>query len=105
MNISKAEYEVLKRILSGEIIPEETEELRSLAGKDMIFCEIYGVVDEEIHSSKYKVTNTGVIAYEEYRFRYVTTRNASIRSWIAIIISVLALVISAINVYELHFSP
>ena len=106
MNISAKEFKILRKLYKRKLKLDESPEIRALLDKGFITAEITGMEDCVIqYSDYYEITNAGIVAYEEYRYSHATVRGASVRSWIAIIISVIALLISALNTYMSHFKP
>lgn len=101
MQISKKEYLLLKKLYKKKRTVSECPERESLLGKKLIVAEISGVINGVVQiSDMCEITNSGIIAYEEYRFAHSTVKWTSIRSWIAIIISLTALAFTIINFFS-----
>ena len=106
MTISKKEYLLLKKLYRKNRVLPESDERTSLLDKKLITTEIVGMDENGFKlSDLYEITNAGIIAFEDYRFSHSTVKWTSIRSWIAIIISLIALSFTAINIYLTHFKP
>ena len=106
MQISKKEYQLLKNLYRKSRILPESRERESLLNKKLIAAEVSGMENGIIQfSDQYEITDSGIVAFEEYRFTHSTVKWTSIRSWIAILISVAAITLTAINIYLSHFTP
>ena len=82
------------------VLPESNER-DSLYSKKLISVEITGMKEDIVQfSDMYQITNSGIIAFEEYRFAHSTVKWTSIRSWIAIVISAIALTFTIINYFS-----
>lgn len=100
MQISQKEYLILKKLYKGKQSLTDCPERESLLTKKLITAEIDGMNDGIIQISDIcEISNSGIIAYEEYRFKHSTVKWTSIRSWIAIVISLLALVCAIIGLF------
>lgn len=105
MQISQKEYKLLKKLYRKKRVLPESRERESLFSKGFITVEVSGMVDGITQfSEQFGITNPGIIAFEEYRFAHSTVKWTSIRSWMAILISVIALTFTAINFYLSHFN-
>lgn len=105
MDISHAEYKLLKKLNKAKklVVDNETSDL--LLSKGLVESEVTGFINGIVqYSDKIELTNSGKIAFEQYQYSHKTARGSSLRSWIAIVISCLALIVSAVNVYMSHFN-
>lgn len=105
MQISEKEYKLLKKLYRKKRVLPASQERESLFNKGFITVEITGMVNDIIqYSDEYGITDSGIIAFEDYRFAHSTAKWTSIRSWIAIVISVIALTFTAISFYQTNFN-
>lgn len=99
MEISKTEYKLLKKIRQKGQFAIKNDISDTLICKGLVYSDEMGF-DENcstIYSDELKLTNDGVIAYENYRDKILSIRRANIQSWIAIIISIGSLAVSIIS--------
>lgn len=98
MNISVAEYKLLKKFYRKKELIVKNDISDILERKHFIeIIEAYLNDDGSEKSFKYVITNDGVVAFEIYREEHRNIRNISIRSWIAIIISLIALIVTMLK--------
>lgn len=104
MQISKKEYSLLKKLYRKKQALPESLERESLFDKGFITVAITGMENGITQfSEQFEITNAGIVAFEEYHFTHSTVKWTSIRSWIAIVISLIALVFTGANVYHTFF--
>ncbi len=99
MNITKDEYKLLKRFYTHKnvIINNETSEIliqKELIEPQSIKSQRNGLL---LYSPELVITNAGKLAFEQYREERLNKRNISIRSWIAIVISLIALIVTILK--------
>lgn len=99
MEISIAEYKLLKKIYPKKKITVNNEISDSLISKGLVKREILGLDKEccTIYSDEIELTTEGTIAYENYHKQKLSVRRANIQSWIAIAISICSLAVSIIS--------
>lgn len=107
MEISKAEYKLLKKIFRKKKMAINNEISDVLLSKGLVksnfvcmtidsFSDDYGSND----SDELQLTNDGIIAYENYHNRILSVRRANVQSWIAIGISTGSLAVSLISLLQ-----
>lgn len=98
MEISKAEYKILRKMSQNKKMVINNEITDTLLSKGLVTSEILGMNEDCVteYSNKLELTNDGVIAYENYHDKIVSVRRANIQSWIAIAISIGSLAVSVI---------
>lgn len=104
MEISKAEYKLLKKIFRNKkmAINNEISDVllsKGLVKSDFVCMTIDSVSDDCVSndSDELQLTNDGIIAYENYHNKKLSVRRACIQSWIAIGISASSLAVSLIS--------
>ncbi len=99
MNITKDEYKLLKRFYTHKnlIIYNETSEI--LIQKELIKHQSVEIQRNGscVYSPEIVITNAGKLAFEQYREERLNKRNISIRSWTAIVISLIALIVTILK--------
>ncbi|GEM_PF-4220977 len=102
MEISKAEYKLLKKISRNKKMAINNEISDLLLSKGLLtsefVCMTLDCVSE--YSNELELTNDGVIAYENYRDKILSVRRANIQSWLAIMISIGSLAVSLISLLQ-----
>jgi len=98
LNISKAEFKVLKQMYkNGSMaLPDEIAEI--LLSKHYIEYNNFVPVNA-VHNDteEYILTNSGVIVYEQFYEDKVRFKKVEFRSWVAIVISVISVIISLLK--------
>lgn len=98
MQLSINEYKILKKLYKKSYPLTESPELERLLDNGLVFREITGMNRNQMtYSESWQTTIEGKAAYEKYRQETHGIRMTSLRSWIAIIISAIALAISIID--------
>lgn len=98
MNISHDEYKLLKKLYPQKVLHLNGYTAETLEKKNFIeSIDVYLHDDSSKKTNKYSLTNDGVIAFEQYREERLNKRNISIRSWIAIVISLIALIVTILK--------
>ena len=98
MNISRNEYKFLKKMYYRKEIIIKNNISATLEKKHLIeIVEAFLNEDGSEKAFRYVMTNDGVIAFEQYREERLNKRNISIRSWIAIVISLIALIVTILK--------
>lgn len=99
MNITKNEYKALKKYYKSEYLTVSSDVSKELSRKGLI--EQYEVIDRikgrNKYSDKLRITAEGRICYEHFHKTHRKEFFNSVRSWIAIIISLIALIKSFTN--------
>lgn len=94
LDINESEYKLLKKLKSGKTI-EKDKFFYSLKDKGYVKDNfVMQTENETFTSGDIEVTPNGTTAYENYRETHNQIKWASIRSWIAIAISAIALAFS-----------
>lgn len=104
MDITKAEYKLLKKFYRHEFLIVDNDIVDTLRSKKLIDYKSYKIQrDGSIeHSPELIITNNGKIVFEKYREDHQQMRRTSIHAWIAIIISLLALTVAGADLYFSH---
>ena len=98
MQLSINEYKILKKLYRKSSPLEDSPELKRLPDNNLIYSEITGMDEvQTTYSNTWQITVEGKVAYEKYRQDTHGIRMTSLRSWIAIIISAIALAVSIID--------
>ena len=98
MNISRNEYKLLKKMYYRKELIMKNNISATLEKKHLIeIVEAFLNEDGSEKAFRYVMTNDGVIAFEHYREERLNKRNISIRSWIAIVISLIALIVTILK--------
>ena len=98
MNISRNEYKLLKKMYYRKELIMKNNISATLEKKHLIeIVEAFLNEDGSEKAFRYVMTNDGVIAFEQYREERLNKRNISIRSWIAIVISLIALIVTILK--------
>ena len=98
MNISHDEYKLLKKMYYRKELIIKNNISATLEKKHLIeIVEAFLNKDGSEKAFRYVMTNDGVIAFEQYREEHLNKRNISIRSWIAIVISLIALIVTILK--------
>ena len=101
MQISKKEYSLLKKLYKKSTPLNNSPELERLLDNDLVFREITGMDENQMtYSDLWQITIKGKAAYEKYRQDTHGIRLTSLRSWIAIIISAIALAVSIVDKFH-----
>ena len=99
MNITKDEYKILKKFYTHKklIINKETTEI--LIEKKLIKYQTKKAERNGLLpcTTELVITNAGKLAFEQHREERLNKRNISIRSWIAIVISLIALIVTILK--------
>lgn len=99
MEISKAEYKLLKRIFRNKELAINNEISDVLLSKGLVKsdfgCMTIDCVSND--SDKLQLTNDGIIAYENYHYQKMSVRRACVQSWLAIGISAGSLAVALIS--------
>ena len=83
---------------NGKVLHLNGYTVETLEKKNLIeSIDVYLHDDSSMKTNKYSLTNDGVIAFEHYREERLNKRNISIRSWIAIVISLIALIVTILK--------
>lgn len=101
MYISKAEYILLKKINKSDGLAVKNEISETLLKKKLIKPK-HSKLNHDgswCKSAEMVLTNDGVIAYENYEDH----KSVNFRSWAAIFISILSLLISLVSLYSSVF--
>lgn len=99
MEISKAEYKLLKKISRNKELAINNEISDALLSKGLVKSDFDCMPLDCVFDKpdKLKLTNAGIVAYENYRSHTLSVRRANIQSWIAIGISTGSLAVSLIS--------
>ena len=98
MQLSKNEYKILKKLYKNNSPLEDSPERERLLNNDFIYRKMTGMNEvQTTYSKTWQITVDGRAAYEKYRQDTHGIRMTSLRSWIAIIISAVALAVSIID--------
>lgn len=98
MQLSINEYKILKKLYKKKYPLDDSPELERLLDNDLVFREITGMDENQMtYSELWQITIKGKAVYEKYRQDTHGIRMTSLRSWIAIIISAIALAVSIID--------
>ena len=97
MIITKNEYKLLKKIYRKNGLETSNDLTEILENKNLIEHKLIKMNRDgsEVKEKNYTITNAGILAIEETS----SLKWSSIRSWIAIAISLIALVFSIISAY------
>ncbi|MBQ8960895.1 MAG: hypothetical protein IJ071_06725 [Ruminococcus sp.] len=97
MDITKKEYELLREIRRTEYLIVNNEISDILLKKELIAHKTSKVNRDGsvTNSPELVITNKGMIAYEKYYEEHREMRRTSFHAWIALVISLLALAVSA----------
>lgn len=100
MDITKKEYELLKKFKKAEHLIVNNEISAILLEKELIVHKTSKVNrDGSITKSpELVITNSGMIACEKYYEEHREMRRTSFHAWAALIISLLALAVSATDI-------
>lgn len=100
MDISKKEYELLKKFKKSEYLIVNDEISDILLEKELIAHKTSKVNrDGSITKSpELVITNAGIIAFEKYYEEHREMQRTSFHAWAALIISLLALAVSATDI-------
>lgn len=102
LSITREESKLLKKLYrKGSFHIEETA-ANSLLDKGLIRYDEDPAVNAVLRpDEKYAITNDGKLAYEQYYEYHEQIRRVSFRSWVAIALSAIAIILSIIKTFEL----
>ncbi|MCR5601556.1 MAG: hypothetical protein K6G33_12535 [Ruminococcus sp.] len=100
MDITKKEYELLKKFKRAEYLIISDDITDILLDKGLIAHKTSKVNRDgsTTESPELVITNNGMIAYEKYYEEHREMRRTSFHAWAALIISLLALAVSATDI-------
>ena len=102
LDITRDEFKTLKRLYKKGPAHIEEAAANSLLDKGLIRYEEEPAVNAVLRpDEKYVITNDGKLAYEQYYEHHEQIRRVSFRSWVAIALSAIAIILSIIKTFEL----
>ena len=102
LNLTRYEARLLKKLCKKGALHIDESSAEALMDKGLICYKEQPSVNSLLRpDEKYVLTNDGKLAYEHYSEYHEDLRKASFRSWIAIIISILALILALVNSFHL----
>ena len=98
LNLTRYEAKLLKKLYKKGPLHIDNSVAEALMDKGLINYEEQPSVNSILRpDEKYVLTNDGKLAYEQYSEYHEELRKASFRSWVAIFISILALLLALAN--------
>lgn len=102
LSITREESKLLKKLYKKGSFHIEEAAANSLLDKGLIRYDEDPAVNAVLRpDEKYTITNDGKLAYEQYHEQHEQVRKTSIRSWIAIALSAVSLILSLLKAFNL----